>query len=139
MCNDIKILGTHYVQDINTTNSTLTPGVVDISCEFIASNATTLGYVALVYSEKEDHYLVTENSNLGVVTNHLEGLDSDNYSTLLYAINESGLPLQQAAAFPRNITIIGNKTEGNFHCCCNRVPCYAYLPFKNRYTPRKNG
>ena len=125
--NDVKInvnvhVGTHFVQDVNTTSSALTPGMVNISCEFIASNTTTLGNVALVYSKEEVHYLITKNSNSGIVMNHLKGLGSDTYSTLLYAINESGLPLQQAVAFPRNVTITGSKTEGNFHCCCyNRL------------------
>ena len=93
---------------------------MDISCDFLACNITTLGYVALVYSEKEVHYLVTKNSNLklGVVKNYLKGLGGDTYSTLLYAINGSGLPLQQAAAFPKDVTIIGRESEGNFYNNC---------------------
>ena len=111
-------LGTHYLQDINTTNSTQTPGQIDISCEYLASNATALGYVALAYSEKEVHYLVTKNSNIGpgIDRNYLKGLSGGTYSTLIYAINESGLPLEQAAAFPKDVTVIGSESKGNFHC-----------------------
>lgn len=106
----ITRLGTHYVQDINATGS---PGHLNISCEFVVDNKTTLGYVALVHSQADDdvNYLVTENSNQGIVTNHLSGLRSKGYTTLLFAINETGLPLQQAAGFPTDVSINGNFNE----------------------------
>ena len=129
-------IGTHYVQDISTTNSMLTPGQIDITCQFLVDNTTTLGYVALVHSGKKVHYLVTENTNIGIKRNYLKGLSSDAYSTLLFAINESGLPLEQAAAFPKNVTIIGSEYEGTcyFNGCCNKVMLWLYV-FK-RNTPR---
>ena len=106
-------IGTHYVQDINTTGS---PGQLNISCEFLVDNETILGYMALVHSDDDDvNYLVTANNNEGVVTSHLKGLRSENYTTLLFAINESGLPLQQAAGFPTNVSIdrsISEQVEG---------------------------
>ena len=80
-----------------------------------------------------DHYLVTENNNFGIVKNYLKGLSGGTYSTLLFAINESG---QQAAAFPKNVTIIGSESEGSFHCYCNKIICYCYV--LNRDTPRES-
>ena len=107
---------------------------MDISCEFLVNNTKTLGYVALVYDGEDVNYLVTENTHQGVVTNHLQVLGGENYSTLLYAINESGLPLEQAAGFPTNISIIGNhQTQGTFHCLLKRVNYIiikCYLIFK---------
>ena len=90
----------------------LSPGQVDISCEFLVNSTKTLGYVALIYDGEDVNYLVTENTHQGVVTNYLKGLSGENYSTLLYAINESGLPLNQAAGFPINVFVTG--VEGNF-------------------------
>ena len=75
--------------------------------------------MALVYSDKDVHYLVTKNRDQGIVTNHLQGLGGKSYSTLLYAINESGLPLNQAAGFPTitNVSITGNlQAQGIYHC-----------------------
>ena len=98
------------MQDINTTGC---PGQlhVNISCEFLVDNRTTLGYVALVHSDDDVNYLVTANTNEGVVTNQLNSLRSRNYTILLFAINETGLPLQQAAGFPTNIAIYGDFEE----------------------------
>ena len=111
-------VGTHYVQEINTTSSKQTPNQVDITCEFLVNRTKTLGHVALVYNSVEANYLVTENRDQGIVTNHLKGLSGDNYTTLLYAISESGLPLEQAAGFPTNVSINGSDQlfEGTFHC-----------------------
>ena len=104
------------MQNINTMGS---PGQLNISCEFLVDNRTTLGYMALVHSDDDVNYLVTANTNEGVVTNELYGLRSRNYTTLLFAINETGLPLQQAAGFPTNIAIYEEQVEGiiySFHC-----------------------
>lgn len=116
------------MQDINATGST---GQLNISCEFIVDNTTTLGYIALVHSNNDINYLVTENTNEGVVTNHLKGLRSENYTTLLYAISESGLPIQQAAGFPTNISIDGtDRVEGIFTFMVYNNNYYVMLTFR---------
>lgn len=106
------VSGTHYVQDINVTKNEVVPDQIDIQCEFVVNSSKTLGYLAIVYSHDEKaNYLIAENQHKGIVVNNLTGLDANEYSTLLYAITEEGLPLTQAAGFPRNVSL-HKKQEG---------------------------
>lgn len=125
--------GTHYVQDINVTGNHTIPGQVDIQCDFVVNSSKTLGYLAIVYSPEEVKYLVTENRNEGVVVNNVNGLNDEEYSTLLYAINEKGIPLNQAAGFPSKVPVF-RENQGNFQCFPTHLKtftCYSNMMYKN--------
>ena len=66
-----------------------------------------MGYLAVAYSQYGDvHVLIVENPNESVIMmNVLTDLSDGEYSIQLYTIDKHGLPLEQAAGFPQNITI----------------------------------
>lgn len=71
--------------------------------------------MAVVRSDSNDsdiNYLIAENQNIylgpGVVKSNLTGLRGQNYSTVLYELNGGGLPVEQAASFPKNVSLSQN-------------------------------
>ena len=90
----------------------VSPGQIEISCNFIANRSLVLGHMAIVYSGDNDvNYLITENLNHGYTNNTLTGLRNKQYSILLYAIGENGLPSKQAAGFPKEQSILATNHE----------------------------
>ena len=97
------------------TNSDIEPSWIDISCKFLVNSNIALGYFAIVCAKDGDvHYLmiITENTDEEYVSGVLTGLNDGGYSVLLYTINETGLPLEQPAGFPKHLVI--NSQLDNF-------------------------
>lgn len=89
------------------TNNGVAPGQLDIECNFLVDSTEVMGYMAIVYSGESNFikYLVAENNNQGLVKRNLTNLTSDTYTTSLYALDRSGLPMRQAAGFPQRISV----------------------------------
>ena len=80
----------------------MSTGQIDIKCTFLLNNSYVMGYMAIVFSENGDiHYLIEANRDYSEST--ISSLNDNNYTVLLYAINNSGLPSTQAAGFPQNV------------------------------------
>ena len=88
------------------TSSNIEPGWIDISCRFLVNSSIALGYLAIIYAKDGDvRYLITENSDEEYISGVLTDLNDEQYSILLYTINEYGLPLEQPAGFPKSVFI----------------------------------
>ena len=78
-----------------------------------------LGYFAIVYAKDGDvRYLITENTDEEYTSGVLTGLNDGGHSVLLYTINETGLPLEQPAGFPKHVVInsqLDNLGSGKYH------------------------
>ena len=101
------LVGTYYIQNINVTSNDIVPGQIDIDCNFLVNSTEVMGYMAIVYSGESSiiRYLVAENNNQGFVKRVLTNLTSDTYITSLYALNQTGLPMRQAADFPQRVSV----------------------------------
>ena len=100
------------------TSSDVELGWIDISCKFLVNSSIALGYFAIVYAKDGDvRYLITENSDEEYVSGMLTGLNDGQYSILLYTINETGLPLEQPASFPKHVVVINSQLDnlGMYH------------------------
>ena len=65
-----------------------------------------MGYIAIVYSgESNVKYLIVENDDQELVKGNLTNLTYDTYIANLYAIDQTGLPMRQAANFPQTVSV----------------------------------
>ena len=128
----MSLPGTHYIQDIIVTISDMESGQIDISCRFLVNSSLAMGYLAIVYSQEGDvNYLISENPpDQEYITSMLAGLSDKEYSAILYTIGKTGLPLKQAAGFPRTVFVDNQLDFSGTYMVCQLNSCpHSYYPY----------
>ena len=107
------LLGTHDIQDINISATSLSNSII-ISSNFINGSQAS-GMFIIAYSLTEDsdiHYSVnTRLDDQQILVAELEGLSKNKYNISIFALMD-GLPFIRAAAKSTSITASNSKLKG---------------------------
>ena len=106
----VFVIGTHYIQNVSVTPGG-SPGEATVNCDFINGTAL-MGYLAVANGDLSVGYLVAERrAQVGNQVDTITNLASSEYSTSIFAVNQTGLPEMFSANLPRNVQITGIGTQ----------------------------
>ena len=87
--------GTHRAQ--NAVVNSFEPGDVSISVTFVR-NTTAMGYLVICIDPRSVIFCVVERSQSAETNTTLSGLPASRYITVIFDVEEDGLPAENAAS-----------------------------------------